>query len=219
MNAYSRVMVRIALCAMAILVAAAARGETPPLVPSFDPDKVAEAETKMWKAYYSMDKAGVVAQLRTLIQQQHGVTAQQAREISEAFGRSAMMFELASGNYDVLVLPDLTKAYIMAKAASGASFDPKKAARAELAWWVARRTPGKDSAEQVGKKIAELYTLLFGGKHRSFEKAGLLRAQAAGLRDRGGRNADWARVQKLLQQSYRSIKEPVEQALSRARSK
>ena len=31
-----------------------------------------------------------------------------------------------------------------------------------MAWWVARRIEGSDSAQQVGEKIAELYAVMYG---------------------------------------------------------
>jgi hypothetical protein len=37
------------------------------------------------------------------------------------------------------------------------------------------------------------------------ERAGLLRAQAAALRDEGGANADWEKVEALLVESYQAL--------------
>ena len=59
--------------------------------------------------------------------------------------------------------------------------------------------------EQVGAAIANLYAVLYGETNSSFQKAGLLRAQAAHLRDQGGINADWVQVEALLQESYREL--------------
>jgi hypothetical protein len=54
----------------------------------------------------------------------------------------------------------------------------------------------------VGRLIAELYAKLYGRTNADIEQAGLLRAQAAALRDAGGVNADWARVEQMLVESY-----------------
>lgn len=35
-----------------------------------------------------------------------------------------------------------------------------------------------------------------------FKNAGILRAQAAALRDSGGKNADWEKIEELLKESY-----------------
>jgi hypothetical protein len=90
------------------------------------------------------------------------------------------------------------------------SFVPEEAAKAELDWWVARRTPGSDSVEEVGRLIAYLYTVLFGENQPAFERAGLLRAQAAHIRDEGGELCDWSEVEQQLQESYQALQEGID---------
>ncbi len=65
-----------------------------------------------------------------------------------------------------------------------------------------RRTPGQDSPEEVGRSIARLYTILYGETNPDILEAGLLRAQAADLRDRHG---DWKEIETLLRQSYNAL--------------
>lgn len=173
--------------------------------PSFDADKVARAETRMWQAYYTGNKTQLGLQLIAQLRSQHQLALFEAKEVGELLATSAMRFRSASGDYDSVCLPDLTRAYSLIKQDTGAHFDPDQVARAELAWWVARRTPGQNSAEQVGEKIARLYGLLYDKDFQAFQKAGLLRAQAAELRDSGGVDADWKRVEDLLRQSYREL--------------
>jgi len=173
--------------------------------PSFDPDEVARAETRMWQAYYSGDRTKLGLQLVSLLRKQHGLSFIEAKEIGELLASSAMKFHAAKGDYESVALGELTEAYRLIKRASGRAYDPEKAARAELSWWVARRTPGQDSVEQVGQRIAGLYAILHGTEDPSFLAAGLLRAEAAALRDAGREDADWARVEELLRQSYRKL--------------
>lgn len=173
--------------------------------PSFNPAKVARAETRMWQAYYTGDRATLGAELISLLRNQYGLSLFEAKKIAELLANSAMKF--SSGNSedygDALML--LARAYKQIKVDTGAKFDPDKVALAEMAWWTARRIPGQNSPEQVGRKIAELYSLLYGSDHPSFEKAGLLRARAAALRDAGGKNADWPRIEQLLKESYTEL--------------
>lgn len=175
--------------------------------PSFDPDKVAKSETLMWQAYYSGNHTQLGMEIITLLRSQYGLPLLKAKNIGELLARAAMRFQSANSDYERIALPDLTAAYRLIQKASGRAFDPEQAARAELAWWVARRTPGQNSAEQVGEKIAVLYGLLYGKDHTVFLEAGLLRATAAELRDTGGKDADWAAVEDLLRQSYRALAE------------
>ena len=72
-------------------------------------------------------------------------------------------------------------------------------------WWVARRVPGQDSAEQVGRLISDEYALLYEVPSRRLADSGLLRARAAKLRDLGGDDADWTTVASILRDSYRSL--------------
>ncbi len=174
--------------------------------PSFDADKVARAETRMWQAYYAGNETDLGLQLIAQLRRHHGLSLFEAREVGELFARAALKFRSAGGDHDSVCLPDLTRAYSRIQQAADARFDPEEAARAELAWWVARRTPGQNSAEEVGEKIARLYGLLYGKDFQGFVKAGRLRAQAAELRDSGGKDADWGQVENLLRKSYRELK-------------
>ena len=115
--------------------------------------------------------------------------------------RAAATFGDARGDYE-RVLPDLERAYEIEKDWVHAGFDPKAVAKAELAWWVARRMPGQNSAEQVGRLIAEEYALLYEIPVERVLEASTLRARAGKLRDEGGEHADWTTVAQLLTDSY-----------------
>jgi len=175
--------------------------------PSFSPDKVAHAETEMWRAYYSNGKTKLALELVSMFRNQYGLSLPEATRIGKLYAQAAMKFRDSQGNYAQTTLPDLIEAYQLLKRASGASYDAEAAARAELAWWVTRRTPRQNSPEQVGRRIAELYVLLYGRDNPSLHSSGLLRAKAAALRDAGGREPDWAQVEALLQQSYRALQQ------------
>lgn len=175
-----------------------------------DPDRVARAETRMWKAYYSGNTARIAVLLVSQLRRQFGLTPVESVRIGFGFARSAMAFRTARGDYERTVLPLLVGAYSRLRRATREDFDPGEAARAELAWWVARRAPGQNSPEQVGRRIADLYGALYGGPCPAFERAGQLRAEAAALRDRGGRSADWNRIEALLRESHRAFQEGYE---------
>lgn len=175
--------------------------------PSFDAVEVAQAETRMWQAYYTDDKTALALELVAFMRNRYGLSLLEAKNAGEALAYASMKFRKASDDYEDAALGDLIEAYRVIQKGTGAPFDPEEAARAELAWWVARRTPGANSTEQVGAKIAALYQVLNGGEHPAFDEAGRLRAEAAGLRDAGGAQADWASVESLLVESYRRLAE------------
>ena len=87
-----------------------------------------------------------------------------------------------------------------------AGFDPHAVARAELSWWVARRVPGENSAEHVGRLIAEEYALLYEAPPSVARGAALLRAEAAALRDAQAARPDWDRDRAACcSESYREL--------------
>ena len=75
-------------------------------------------------------------------------------------------------------------------------------ARAELAWWVARRVPGQNSPEQIGRLMADEYGLLYETSPESVATAALLRAKAAAMRDEQAAKPDWPAIAKVLRASY-----------------
>ena len=70
-----------------------------------------------------------------------------------------------------MVLPDLEHAYAIAKDWTGATYDPSAVARAELAWWIARRDPAARSPENVGALIAGLCSNLLHQSYRELHAA------------------------------------------------
>ncbi len=178
----------------------------------FDATAIAEAETHMWQAYYTGDGETLGLEMVVLLREQFGLSLKSAYEVVQPMARGAMAFARAQGNYEAEALPHIEQSYRRIAQACGkeSEWDAKALAQKELDWWVARRTPGQDSPEQVGAIIAELYTMLYGKTNDHIEKAGLLRAQAAALRDEGGLNADWPKVQELLVASYTALLEGIQ---------
>jgi hypothetical protein len=123
----------------------------------------------------------------------------------EAFhlARAAARFADRTAGDDA-VLRDLEAAYAKARSWTGAAFDPHAVARAELAWWVARRTAGQNSPEQVGRLIAEEYALLYETTPANVGAAALLRAQAAALRDAQAGRPDWTEIGRVLRAALAS---------------
>ncbi len=170
----------------------------------FDPARTAELELDMWQAYYTKQNVRLFRGLVTLTHGQFKYPWAKAARASFLLGRAASTFGNAKDNYEQ-VLPDLERAYTIARDWTGAGFDPAAVARAELAWWVARRTPGQNSAEQVGLLIARENALLYEVPVERVLAASTLRARAGKLRDDGGERANWVEVDRLLRESYHQL--------------
>ena len=171
----------------------------------FNPPRLADLEVRMWQAYYSKERLRLFGLLVTMLHEQYHYSWATATLEGFHLARAAATFGDLRGGYDV-VLPDLEAAYAKAKSWTQAEFDPRAVARAELAWWVARRVPGQNSAEQIGGLIADEYALLYETSRARVEAAALLRAQAAALRDAQAGRPDWDRIGRLLLQSYSELR-------------
>jgi hypothetical protein len=171
---------------------------------AFDPVRTADLELDMWKAYYDERNLRLFTDLVILTHEQNRYPWSKAARASFYLARAASTFAKARGNYE-RVLPDLEHAYTIARDWTNARFDPAAVAKAELAWWVARRVPGQDSPENVGGLIADLNAQLYDVPRDKVLEASVLRARAGRLRDEGGQNADWAQVAALLRESYQSL--------------
>lgn len=171
---------------------------------AFDPDRTAALELRMWQSYYERRNVRLFADLVTMGHEQYRYPWAKATIAAYHLARAAATFANLKSDYEQ-VLPDLERAYTIAKDWTHAGFDPAAVARAELAWWVARRVPGQNSPEQVGQLIADENALLYEVPRERVLEGSILRARAGRLRDEGGERADWAEVARLLQQSYRSL--------------
>ena len=170
----------------------------------FDPDRLADLELRMWQAYYAKERVHLFGLLVTMLHEQYRYSWAVATKEAFHLARAASRFGELRDGYEV-VLPDLEAAYATAKSWLRAGFDPEAVARAELAWWVARRVPGRNSPEQVGALIADEYALLYETSRDRVAQAALLRAEAAALRDAQAERPDWDTIGRLLHASYRDL--------------
>ena len=201
----ARVLVEVAV----VMAFALAFVLTPPRGPrslrQFDADRLASLETRMWQAYYGKERARLFGLLVTMLHEQYHYSWATAALEGFHLARAALRFGDLKDHYEV-VLPDLEAAYTKVRTWSDAAFDPRSVARAELAWWEARRIAGRNSPEQVGALIAEEYALLYESTPRAMAAAALLRAEAAAMRDASAEHPDWDAIGRLLRDSYRELR-------------
>lgn len=173
---------------------------------AFDPDRLADLEVRMWQAYYAKERSRLFGLLVTMLHEQYRYSWVTAAREGFHLARAAATFGDLRSGYEQ-VLPDLETAYTMARDWTGAHYDPRAVARAELAWWVARRVPGQNSPEQVGRLMADEYALLYETTPDRVARAALLRAEAGALRDAEASQPDWETIGRLLDASYRDLLE------------
>src|SRR5919199_1566693 len=154
---------------------------------SFDPDEVARLETQMWRSYYARRRARLFLQLGELLREQYRFPYWQSQRVAYHAARAAFVFKDGHSRADY-----------------------ERAARLELEWWIVHRErrqhqPG-DLARALADSAAEIYQV---PAARLAEHA-RLRAEAMTIRDStaaagGVSEADWARIDQLLHQSWRSL--------------
>ena len=196
-------VVAVLLLAGGYAVTAAPSG--PRSMREFDAGRLADLELRMWQAYYARENVRLFGLLTTMLREQYRYSWSTAVRESVHLARAAATFGNARANYEQ-VLPDLEAAYTIARDWLDADFDPAAVARGELAWWVARRTPGRNSPEQVGELIAAEYALLYGVPLDAVRSSAMIRAHAAALRDAEAGSPDWNRIGHMLEQSYTSLR-------------
>jgi hypothetical protein len=170
----------------------------------FDPDRICDLELRMWQAYYAKEDVRLFGLLLTTLREQYHYSWVTATVEGFHLARAAATFGEARSNYDA-ALPDLEAAYEAARVRLHAGFDARAVARAELAWWVARRTPGENDPVHVGDLMAAQYALLYEVPRSLVTRAAILRARAAALRDAKAERPDWDAVGQLLRESYRDL--------------
>ena len=187
----------------------AALALTPPRGPrsmrQFDPARLADLEVRHVAGVLREESASrLFTLLVTMLHEQYRYSWATATIEAFHLARAAATFGDLRGGYEV-VLPDLEAAYATAKSWTGRGFDPRAVARAELAWWVARRVPGRNSPEQVGSPDRRRVRAAVRDAAGSRAGRGALAGGGGGVARRAGRTAGLGDDRSLLLQSYRDL--------------
>jgi hypothetical protein len=178
----------------------------------FDPDRLADLETAMWKAYYRRQPARLFGYLLKGLREQAHASWPRAIAASLFLTKAAAGFARSTGDYERFA-PDVARGYRLL--GLPAHVDAEEVARRELRWWVVRREIGLSAGVAAGDAITRLYAALYDVPESAVAEAGRLRGEAAEVRDRGatadpdgstGRGrAYWPEVARLLRASYESL--------------
>jgi hypothetical protein len=192
----------VVVAVMAYALTAAPAG--PRSIREFSPDRLAGLELRIWQACYARERLQLFRLLVIVLREQYHYSWSTAATAAFHLARAATTSADAT-SHDRIVEPDLEAAYAEARRWVGAGFNPRDVAEAELAWWAARRTPGQDDPDHVGRLIAREYALLYEAPFADMVRPGVLRAEAAALRDSHPGSPDWAAIGALLTDSYRAL--------------
>ena len=183
----------------------------------FDADEVARLETEMWRSYYDRRRARLFFQLGELLRTQYRFPFWQSQRVAFHAARAAFVFKDGRGRADYeRALPDLRAFYQAIRRVSDVPFDPERAARLELEWWIVHRERKRHEPGALARALAETAAEVYQVPAERLEEHARLRADAMAIRDEqaagsGVTEADWARIDQLLHESWRSLHQAVNQ--------
>jgi hypothetical protein len=177
----------------------------------FDSDEVARLETAMWRSYYEKERVQLFNQLSKLLRTQYDMPLIRSNQVAYYAASAAFVFKEGKQRSDYEeALPDLVKFYQSLRNISDIPFDVDRAARLELEWWIIHRERAKRPPGDLAHALAELQAEIYRIPIERLLEHGRLRAEAMTLRDTkadtaGVTEADWAKIDELLHQSWRSL--------------
>ena len=177
----------------------------------FDADEVARLETAMWRSYYEKERVQLFNQLSKLLRTQYDMPLIRSNQVAYYAANAAFVFKEGKQRADYEeALPDLVKFYQSLRNISDIPFDADRAARLELEWWIIHRERAKHPPGDLAHALAELQAEIYRIPIERLQEHGRLRAEAMTIRDTkadtgGVTEADWAKIDELLHQSWRSL--------------
>jgi hypothetical protein len=181
----------------------------------FDPDEVARLETAMWRSYYEKHRARLFNEMSELLRSQYHMPLVRSNLVAYYAARAAFVFKDGHERSDYeKALPDLIKFYSAVRRMSDIPFDVNRAARLELEWWIIHRQRAQHAPGDLDRALAELQAEIYHVPIDRLMEHARLRAEAMTIRDtkaeQGGvTEADWAKINELLKESWRSLAKAV----------
>jgi len=177
----------------------------------FDPDEVARLETAMWRSYYEKEHLKLFNQLSELLRTQYHLPPIRSNEVAYYGANAAFIFKQGQERADYeKALPDLKKFYGEIRKISDIPFDVDRVSQLELEWWIVHRQRAQHKPGDLDRALAALQAEIYRVPVEKLMEHGRLRAEAMTIRDtkadQGGvTETDWARIDELLRQSWRSL--------------
>ncbi len=185
-----------------------------PSVAAFDPETVAHQELAVWQAAAAREEMSVFPSVVVLLREQQRMSWFRAVQSSYYLSRATLQFVDMRNRFE-RVLPDLVESATVEKTWRKADFDPAKAARTQLTWWVTSKQRDLSSTEAIAALMAQEYAIRYGVEPGDVAAAVRLRAEAARMRDQTSGVPDWDTIRQLLVESYKELRVALERAEAR----
>ena len=177
----------------------------------FDPDEVARLETEMWRSYYSRQRVRLFTEMSELLRTQYRLPLWRSNAVAYQAAKAAFVFKDGHSRADYeRALPALVSFYRSIREVSDTDFDPQRAARLELEWWIVHRERARHAPGDLDRALASLASEVYRVPAERLLEHARLRAEAMDIRDakaeQGGvTEEDWKRIDELLHESWRSL--------------
>jgi hypothetical protein len=184
-------------------------------VRSFDPNEVARLETAMWRSYYDRERLKLYTQLTELLQTQYNLPFVRSNAVAYRASRAAFVFKDGHNRAEYeKALPCLVSFYGAIRKVSDIPFNIDRAAQLELEWWIIHRERKDHAPGDLALALAELPAEIYAIPTQRMMEHARLRAEAMTIRDTkaesgGVTEEDWAKIDELLHDSWRSLSEAV----------
>lgn len=181
----------------------------------FDPDEVARLDTAMWRSYYGRERLRLFLELGEVLRSQYNLPFVRSNAVALKAAKAAFVFKDGKARPDYeRALPDLVAFYREIRSVSTTHFDVERAAQLELEWWIVHRERDRHDPNDLVVALAELAAEVYQQPAADFMDHARLRAEAMTIRDRraaagGVSEEDWARIDALLHESWRSLHQAV----------
>ena len=182
------------------------------------PERLAELEAGGWRAYYDRDWLKLIQLMVQLNQEQFSIPFPLSVVAAYPVARGSSAWAPVT-NDPAVVRRHFTRFYRIARRWSGMDFEPRRAAKLEIDYWIEhRRLIGNDDKSSFVDAMTALHSHLFDLPPERVRESAEWRVKANNTVDliTSGASrdpeADWAKLEEELRQCYRSIKRELAQS-------
>jgi hypothetical protein len=155
---------------------------------SFEPDRIADLEYRMWVGYYQRRWPHVLAAMISLLHLGFGPDLVRTLQGARLMLRAVQLWAPFPDNDPDGAQACMHRLYALVRLRFGEPADPVRAASLEIAWWRAHRErqyapdPG-ETGDELLESVTRLYSCLFGETEDAVRPAAVHRVQAMDLSD------------------------------------
>ena len=207
----------LALLALAIWVSVDLFVPRQHSIRQFDPKRVAQLETDMWRSYYDKNPVLLFWQLAGGLREQFHAPFWRSFGLAFRATKAAFTFKQGQSRADYSkALPGLVAYYEAIQELTTERFNIDSVAHLELDWWIIHRQRERYSYADLATALDQTSAALYSQPRAAFVQYGQLRAEAmrlcdeAGRRSSGATETDWKRINQMLVRAWSTLHEAVQ---------